>query len=216
MISMKYEAILFDMDGVIIDTHLCAYSVLSESALRYGIEITPKQIMALGSLSGRQFWTMIKDEYGLSESAEKLVNQYDFDREMSFYEKIGLMPDVESVMSEIKSTGRQVGLVTSAKPIRTAKVLSLFENPELFDLVITADDVQEHKPSPQCYLFALEKMQIESLKVLVVEDSSNGAKAARNAGCDVVGFKGSMWEHDSFEANEYIHEHKQLLPICIR
>ena len=208
---MEVSAILFDMDGVMIDTHRCAYSVLSDSAMKLGVDISADEIIEMGSLSGKQFWTYIKSEYELEESVEELVANYDFEKEMSYYEKIGLMPNLVKVLSELKVNGYKLGLVTSAKPIRTNRVLSMVGRADIFDVVITSDDVTDHKPSPSCYLTALDKLCLKAENVLVVEDSSNGALAAKDSGCKVIGFQGSMWNHDEFEADFYISNHIEII-----
>ncbi len=210
---MNYEAILYDMDGVIIDTHRCAYSVLSESAREHGVQISPDEIIGLGSLSGKQFWEYIKDKYNLRVSVNELISSYDFMKEMDFYDEIWLACNIESTLKVLLRAGYKIGLVTSGKLIRVNKILSLFKEPGLFHTVVTADDVTEHKPSPMCYLLALDKLSVVPSKSLVIEDSSNGALSAQAAGCDVVAFKGAMWKHDSFEAKYYIEDHSELLDL---
>ncbi|MFM2485609.1 HAD family hydrolase [Celerinatantimonas yamalensis] len=208
---MNICAVLFDMDGVMIDTHRCAYSVLSESAAEHGVQISADEIMTLGSLSGMQFWTFIKEKYSLKDSVEELVSGYDVQKEMSFYDLIGLMPNLVSVLKLLRNEGYFLGMVTSAKPIRANRILEMIGPDFAFDVVITADDVSDHKPSPKCYVEAVSRLGISPKEALVVEDSSNGAIAAQKAGCEVVGFKGSMWEHDSFKADYYIENHEELL-----
>jgi len=79
----------------LIDTHQCAYPVLVESLSKFNISITIDEIKSWGSLSDIQFWKKVKQQYNLSENLDYLINSYDFEKEISYYEEIGLMPGVE-------------------------------------------------------------------------------------------------------------------------
>ena len=208
------DAIIFDMDGVLIDTHRCAYSVLAGCAASYGANVSVDEIMTWGSLSGKQFWSKIKNDWSLEQDLETLVSSYDYEREMSYYSEIGLMPGIEMLFHRIVEEGLKIGLATSAEEIRINRVLELGDLSRHISSIVGAGDVKNHKPDPECYIKSCRNLHVEPDKCLVIEDSSNGAAAAKSAGCIVAAYQGSMWEHDSFAADFYIDDFDKVESIA--
>ncbi|MFV1984979.1 MAG: HAD family hydrolase [Thiohalomonadales bacterium] len=204
------EAVIFDMDGVLIDSHQCAYSVLVESLAKFNILITIEELKLWGSLSGKQFWKKVKRKYELTEDLDFLINSYDFEKEISYYEEIGLMSGVEKFIEMISRNGVIMGLATSAEMIRVNKVLSLGNIANKFSYIVSAEDVEKHKPNPECYIKICELLKVSPNQTLVIEDSNNGATAAKASGCQVAAFHGSMWQYDNFEADYHIESFNNI------
>jgi len=208
------KAIIFDMDGVLIDTHKCAYSVLVESLAKFEIPISIEELKLWGSLSGKQFWKKVKRKYDLTENLDFLINSYDFEKEISYYEEIGLMSGVENFIEMITRNGIVIGLATSAEMIRVNKVLSLGNIANKFSCIVSAEDVEKHKPNPECYIKICELLKVPPNQTLVIEDSNNGAIAAKVSGCQVAAYHGSMWEYDNFEADYHIDSFNNINEVC--
>ena len=207
------ESVIFDMDGVIIDTHRCAYQVLVECAARYGVNLTIDVIVEWGSLSGKQFWEKVKNDFELNESLDDLMAAYDYEKEMSYYEQIGLMPGVEDLIKMIDKAGIAIGLATSAEDIRIERVLELGDLSRFFSSVVSAGDVRNHKPDPECYILSCNNLNCNPKNCLVIEDSSNGAVAAKSAECRLAAFYGYMWQHDPFDADIHIRDFRNITSI---
>ena len=207
------SGVVFDMDGVLIDTHKCAYKILAECAARYGVALDPDRIMCWGSLSSEQFWTKVKAEYSLDATVAELVASYDLEREIGHYAQIGLMPGASRVIHMLRSAGVRLGLATSAEKVRVDAVLSLGKLTQCFDSIVTSEDIRRSKPDPECYLTSCRRLGCNPIDTLVIEDSANGANAARAAGCRVAAFHGSLWEYDHFAADLHIFSFEEIKTV---
>jgi len=124
--------------------------------------------------------------------------------------KLVLCPVLKNIIDMISNNGVTVGLATSAKMIRVNKVLSLGNIANKFSCVVSADDVEKHKPNPECYIKSCELLKVTPNQTLVIEDSSNGAFAAKTSGCKVAAYHGSMWQYDNFEADYHIESFNNI------
>jgi HAD superfamily hydrolase (TIGR01509 family) len=189
---MKFlmKAVIFDMDGVIIDSHSVAYQLLREAANRYGCNLSINEIKQWGSLSSCQFWQRVKEEYRLPQDITELMNTYDVDREISLYKEIGLIPGVRRLLEDLKENEINTALATSASRKRMNAVLEMFNLDVLFDKCLCDEDVSVSKPNPEIYLKASLGLSIQPDNCVVIEDSKNGKIAAQRAGMKCIGFKG--------------------------
>src|SRR5690606_5328155 len=147
-----------------------AYSVLIECAAGFGVALNLDEVMRWGSLSGRQFWTKVKTDFQLHHTVEELMRSYDYDREISFYSDIGLMPGIPDFIEMLYMRGIPLGIATSAERPRIKAVLDLGLNSRYFDAIVSASDVARHKPDPECYLKSCGILQVTPERTLVIED----------------------------------------------
>jgi beta-phosphoglucomutase len=184
------RAVIFDMDGVIIDSHSVAARLLCESANSYGCNLTIEEIKRWGSLSSRQFWQKVKDQYKLTQNTEELILTYDVDREINLYKEIGLISGVRRLLDTLKENDIRTALATSASRKRMNAVLDNFHLGKLFDKCLCDEDVARSKPHPEIFLKAGIALSVRPEECIVIEDSENGKQAALCAGMKCVGYKG--------------------------
>lgn len=181
------KAILFDSDGVLVDTERLFFEATREAFLIDGVVLSPSQwaIWYLAeSKSSRDIGLLL----GISSSQiEKTIKN----RDQLFWSKVeagvSVFPGVRDTLLQLSNEFR-LAIVTGASRSHFERV-HLFSNLiDFFELIITYDDYDEPKPSPQCYLRTLQRLSLEPLDCLAVEDSPRGAKAAISAGmrCAVI------------------------------
>ncbi|MFC3769098.1 HAD-IA family hydrolase [Paenibacillus sp. GCM10012303] len=205
------QAFLFDMDGVIIDSNSVAYELLSEAARSYDCSITADEIKSWGSLSSRQFWSIVKERYNLPHDLSTLIGSYNQDREIELYASMQPVPGVLPFLLECKEHGMKTALATSASRKRMDAVLDLFGLRDLFDVTVCDEEVAASKPDPQIFLLASDKLQINPRECIVIEDSRNGWLAAKQAGMKCLGFKGlSHVDEDMTGADLQFHQFQEL------
>lgn len=178
----KIKCVLFDMDGVVIDTEPQYDIFWSRMSDKYNTGIPHFEKVIKGTTLHN-----ILDKYfsGLSEEeTNKLVNKLDeFEVNMQFNE----IPGAFSFIKELKEQGVKIGLVTSSLGKKMDAVYNRLHFDKLFDTVITGTDVTRSKPDPQGYLLAAERLGMKPKDCVVFEDSFAGIEAGKAAGMTVVG-----------------------------
>ena len=174
--------VLFDMDGVMIDTEP-QYDVFWKHAgdkYNTGIANFEKVIKGttLPNILKKYFSHLTQEELNnLSDSLDK------FEANMNFEE----IPGSVKFVKELKAKGIKVGLVTSSTDTKLIAVNKAKQFDQLFDTVVSAARVTEGKPNPRCFLLAAEDLGVEPKDCIVFEDSFAGIEAGIAAGMKVIG-----------------------------
>jgi HAD superfamily hydrolase (TIGR01509 family) len=197
---MTINTVLFDFDGVVIDSepvHAKAKKMVLE---KFRI---PYPEIILDEYKGRpdkvffDFVSRTLDSY--RHSSDQLQNEKKaaFD---DIVKELRMVDGFLSFLSGVRKRGLKAAMVSSTSLYSLSLVDNLFGISGLFDLVITEVDTLRHKPEPDPYLKALEKLQANSTTSIVIEDSPNGIISAKRAGCFVYGLTGSFQSHILSEA----------------
>lgn len=176
------KALLFDLDGVIIDTESQYERFWGEIGRRYHPEIADFATRIKGSTLVAIHETYFSDS---PELRAEINRQLDAFEASIVYE---LFPGVEKFLAAARSTGRPMAIVTSSNLDKMASLAQ--QQPTLttlFDHVFTAEDAGRGKPYPDCYLRAAAHFGLDASECAVFEDSINGLCAARASGAYVVG-----------------------------
>ncbi|MBI3034181.1 HAD family phosphatase [Candidatus Woesearchaeota archaeon] len=179
------KAVIFDMDGVIIDSeplHFAAYKKVLE---RHGKTITADVYKKWFGIQPRvtlRHFLGIDDEEKLKELA--------LEKDSYFRESVrrDLKPINGSVelLHKIKSLGYKVALATAATQGNADLILGKLSLGNFFDAVVTAADTKKGKPDPEVFIKAAEKLNAKPDECVIVEDSKHGIQAARNAGMKCI------------------------------
>jgi HAD superfamily hydrolase (TIGR01509 family) len=188
----KIKALIFDFDGLILDTETPDFHVWQTIYQEHGFELPQEE------------WGKIVGGYGLAhfDAAEHLTHLAKLQRELdpvSLRERHRsesraltleqpILPGVMDYIQTAKRLGLKLAIASSSQHswVDThAKRLGIFDH---FDVVVCADDVGagRTKPNPDLFLLALKRLQVQNHEALVLEDSPNGVKAANHAGIFVV------------------------------
>lgn len=173
--------VLFDLDGVVLDTE-SQYTVLwNNIGKKYG------DVGEIGRLSKGQTLTHILDTYfkGQTELQKHIIEElYEFEQNMSY----APIPGVMEFMKQLKSASVPTAVVTSSNKAKMENVYRHY--PDFKDIVghvFTSESFTRSKPDPECFLMAMHALGGTPEDTVVFEDSVNGLKAARASGATVVG-----------------------------
>jgi haloacid dehalogenase superfamily, subfamily IA, variant 3 with third motif having DD or ED len=179
------EAVLFDMDGLLVDTEQVWYEVETEVAERLGGTWGREHQRRLvgGSLDSTVAYIL---RVTGSDVAPDVVAGWMLDSMKSrLAEGVELMPGADELLTAVRAAGLRTGLVTSSAAVIADAVLGVVGR-ERFDIVVTGDDVTRYKPDPEPYRHATGLLGLDPGRCVVLEDSPNGVAAATAAGCLVV------------------------------
>lgn len=200
------KLVIFDMDGVLIDSepdHLKIHEVMLE-----GLGLDPLVVGHSQYIGANTYykWNDIKNKYNLSQSVEELV---DMNRKKYFEyitAKDTIIEPILGVYELVKSihTNKLKLAVASSSPIDVIEtVVKAIGLDECFDLLVSGDYVERSKPSPDIFLYAAEKLEINPVNCLVIEDSHNGSIAAREAGMKCIGYKNINSENQDLSPADF-------------
>lgn len=202
---MALEAVIFDMDGVIVDSENhwaeAEKEIFQEAT---GAHIDPKQFSGM-SISNT--YRELSEKFGTGISGEEFFQLYDDRAEKIYREKASIIDGMKELIDELESmNGVKLGMVTGS--YWPEYVLDRFSLD--FDEVVTPEDISgTGKPEPEIYFLILERLGIESEEAVVVEDSDPGVSAAKSAGIYCIGLRGT--ENQTLEkADEVIESTLQL------
>lgn len=181
------KAIIFDLDGVLIDSEPIAYSILREMASEYGgdislIDYTTKYLgrtVAMGM-------TTIKTTFNAPESEEVLFEKYLQLEKERVSAGIPLKPGVVELLAFLKDNDFKMIVASSSVRERAEKILEHHDILKYFDELVFGYEVPRGKPYPDIFLKACEKLNVTPEQAMVIEDSEAGIEASYSAGIPII------------------------------
>ncbi|MCI0763352.1 HAD family hydrolase [Bacillus sp. TL12] len=217
------KAIIFDFDGLIVDTETIWFQSFQEVMREYGGELPLEEFAKCIGTTDEVLYTYIEQQ--LKEKFNKTLLEEKVSAVHQEKMKIPVAREgVKEYLEEAKSLGVRIGLASSSSRKWVVGFLEDLGLREYFEVIKTKEDVEKVKPDPALYLAAIEELEIDSSEAVVFEDSVNGLKAAIAAGlkCVVVPnevtktlqFENhdlrleSMQDKSLAEVLQYVREHK--------
>jgi HAD superfamily hydrolase (TIGR01509 family) len=184
MTKTKYEnkAVLFDFDGVVVDTEPLYDAYWNEASVRYGLGIDNFAAVIKGTTMPsilEKYFSQFSDEF------RKMVvrESEEFQKTLHF----PLIPGVTEFMDMLKEKGIKIALVTSSEDFKLKRAFKILGFENRFDTVVSADRITKGKPDPTCYLLAAKDLGVKPEDCLVFEDSFSGIESGTRAGMRVIG-----------------------------
>ena len=185
---MAVDLVIFDCDGVLIDSEIISAKMLVDELARLGVAIDLDYVAR--HFLGRSYPTVmqqIREEFGLN-LPEAFEEQYRNRLLAAFERDLTIMPGIAEVIGALAVP---YCIATSSSPRRARRSLEIVAFPGLEETpLFTASMVEHGKPAPDLFLLAAEKMGVKPRDCLVIEDSLNGIRAAHAAGMEVLRFTG--------------------------
>ncbi len=177
--NMTYDAILFDMDGVVIDTHRAVTDFWDALASKHAVQLTPA-IFDQYIYGSPAVYTLdhVFPQLSADERESVIQRLLDYETNQAYTEVQG----ITALLRDLKRHGVPTALVTSGARWKVDEVVRQLGLDGLFTTDVTAGDIRQGKPHPECYLLAAHRLQKAPERCIVFEDSINGVKAAVASG----------------------------------
>lgn len=185
---MKIEAVVFDMDGVLIDAKDWHYYALNRALEHFGYTISRSDhLSAFDGLPTRKKLEMLSQERGLPRGLHGFLNdlkqQYTTDQVHNNCRPIFVH---EYALSNLKARGYKLGLASNSVRNSVELMMQKSALSPYIDVMVSNEDVGKPKPDPEMYLTATRMLDVAPENTLVVEDNENGIKSAQAAGCNLL------------------------------
>lgn len=179
------KAILFDFDGVVIKSMESHYYGWRKALEEYGIDMTPEELYVLEGQGVEDVASQLVRKFNIpSEERSNII-----EKKRIFYNQIKkdeLYPNFLDVLEWAKDKNLKIGLVTGGDRERILQALKAYGIDDYFDVIITASDSSNSKPSPEPYLRACELLQLQPNECIVIENAPLGILSGKNAGMKCI------------------------------
>lgn len=183
---MSIKAVLWDMDGVLIDSEPGYNVAVGEMMAKLGKPFGEREIAAITGASFRNIGRILGFEFSIEELYTEALTK-------SLKANVtGLVDGAETFLKRFKARGIPQAIGSSSPRSVVDFAVSSFGMAQYLDLTITGTESPTGKPEPDIYLMCADKLGVEPRDCLVIEDSINGVKAGLNAGMVVAAFTGTM------------------------
>ena len=184
------QTVIFDMDGVIVDTEPVHHFAYNQHFKQLNIEITPEMYASFTGNSTKNIFEKLKAHFNLKEDVTTLVatKRNLFNDAFDHKEDLYLLEGVEDLIKELHTNGIQLVLASSSAHVTINRIFTRFNLHQYFTHIVSGEDFPKSKPHPAIFQHAafLSGTPIENC--IVIEDSTNGILAAKAAGIYCIGY----------------------------
>jgi HAD superfamily hydrolase (TIGR01509 family) len=206
---LQRSAVIFDMDGVLVDTEPVYIDISRRLLKRLGIQMPEERLHSYVGIPAERIWAEIRQDFGLQESVKDLlqVEKEEQLRELDALDRVPVVNGIMCLVAKLKNLGFYLGIGSSSSKSVIDLILAKTGLRQHFNAVVSAEEVEHGKPAPDIFIAVADRLGCIPSACLVVEDSPHGIRAAKTAGMKAVGFENiSSGNQDLFEADLIIKD----------
>jgi len=187
----RMEAVIFDMDGVLLDSEPYHFQAEQELFRRYGLTIPPREQHRFVGIPAGEMWRQLKERFSLPQPLDDLLTA-DREERIRFFSRLNDLrptPGVRALLRELVNAGIATAIASSSSREIIVTLTDKLGINDYFRVMVSAESVTRGKPSPDIYRETARLLGHPPRRCLVIEDAAAGVTAAKAAGMTCIGFK---------------------------
>ena len=176
------------MDGVIIDSEPLHFELERELVEELGGKITPQELKTFVGTTDYYMWSTFKDKFNIKNSVEEMIAMKK-ERFLQNIHRIKLVDNFEEFILTVYNEGYLLALASSNNRDAIDAIIKKFHLDKYLKFIISGEEVNNGKPDPEIFLTIADKMNVKPCECLVIEDATNGVKAAKAANMKCIGLQ---------------------------
>ncbi len=213
------KAVIFDMDGVIIDSEGEYLKYLYEFAREKNPDVRLEELYGTVGTTKRDCWVVVEAAVKTGQTWEELHDEY-LGRWAEIFSSVDYLsifrPEVLEVMDQLKDMGLRLAVASSTNIEQVEKILTENKVAERLELMVSGSDFKRSKPDPAVYLHTAERLGLDPAECLVIEDSTVGITAGHNAGMTVAALIDERFCFDRSLADFELADLRAVVPLAKR
>lgn len=184
------DAVIFDMDGVLIDSEPLHFEVDIMVLQKLNINEGKSYLERFVGYTNPAMWEIIKKEYSIKNTIEELI-ELQIITKLKYLEESNYtaIEGIKELLEELQKNKIPIGIASSSPRIFIEAVINKINIVKYFDNWISGEEVRKSKPEPDIFIKMAELLKVNPEKCIVIEDSKSGTVAAKRAGMKCIGYK---------------------------
>lgn len=198
------KAVIFDMDGLLVDSETLAMRTVLKVAPELGVKLEPGEEKNIVGRTARKFFTELLEKNGSTMNPIEAVDVFHQSYEKLLSTKLEAFEGAKTLPKELKDQGFRLALVSGSTTTQVNTILNFLGVKDLFEVIVSVDDITHSKPNPEGFLLGAQKLGVAPKECVVLEDAAAGVRAGKAAGMRVIGVRNNG-DQDLSEAYEVVN-----------
>lgn len=217
-ITDKIKAVIFDLDGVIIDSEPMHAAANAIALKDFGLSMPTDYYLSFAGTTKYHMMEILIERHNINATAEQLCEAADAQNDILFRQDgFAEIPGVCAFIKKLSSAGYHLAVASSSPYKDIYHVLEYFDIKKYFEIILSGhDEAFDPKPKPDIYLNAIKKLNISREEAIAIEDTDTGIESAKAAGLTCYGYKGICSKNQTFAlADKVINGYNEIETLLI-